>query len=59
LQVPSAEPARDYTGWDLTEPFRIQPTVYVSISSKRAARPPAAGQPARPPVEEQAPPEGR
>ena len=30
--------ARDFEGWDLTTPFRIRPTVYVSISSKKTAK---------------------
>merc|ERR1719341_2078946 len=29
---------RDFKGWDLTTPFRICPTVFVSISSKKTAK---------------------
>merc|ERR1719239_1680053 len=36
---------RDFKGWDLTTPFRIRPTVFVSISSKKKT---AKGGPATP-----------
>merc|ERR1719239_977583 len=36
---------RDFKGWDLTTPFRIRPTVFVSISSKKTAK---GGTPATP-----------
>ena len=39
-----------FEGWDLTAPFRIKPTVFVSISSKKSAKTATATTPAPPAI---------